>query len=56
MKDGIHHSQAWHTLIHERIHACLWDAGIKLSDKREEQVCDALATMLVAEMLAPTLK
>lgn len=49
--DTMHHTQAWHTLMHERVHSCLFDAGIVLSDRTEEQVCDAIATLLVAEML-----
>lgn len=34
---------AWLTLEHEIVHAILFDAGVKLSDTKEEAVCDAIA-------------
>jgi Zn-dependent peptidase ImmA (M78 family) len=44
--------QQWHTVMHEKIHVWLFDAGVSsiLSRKQEEAVCDAVATALIAEM------
>lgn len=50
--DGMAPVTAWVTLVHERIHQILWDAGVPIDGKQEESVCDAIGTALVAEMLA----
>ncbi len=40
----------WHTYWHEHAHVTFWDAGLKVG-KKEERICDALATARVREML-----
>jgi hypothetical protein len=42
----------WQTLWHERMHAILWHASVRLSRAKEEDVCDALGTAMCAEMMA----
>lgn len=42
---------AWHTYWHEWTHVALYDVGVKLKKAKEEQICDALATARVREML-----
>jgi len=43
----------WTTLMHERIHQILEDAGAKPTDPdTEERVCDAVATALVVELMS----
>lgn len=49
---GMNPITAWVTLIHERLHQIMWDAGVPISGKQEEAVCDAIGTALVAEMIA----
>jgi hypothetical protein len=46
--------QAWQVLRHEWLHAVLFDSGLTnvLTDKLEEQLCDAISTSLTAEMIA----
>lgn len=44
---------AWLTLEHEIVHAILFDAGVKLSDAKEEAVCDAIALARVHARNAP---
>lgn len=43
IREGLRHSVAVNTLIHECIHAIINDAHIQLSDKVEEQICRAVA-------------
>lgn len=42
----------WVTLFHERVHALLDDAGVRLTHDQAESVCDALGAGLTAELLA----
>ena len=44
-------NSAWLTLLHERVHMVLFDAGVTLSEEHEERVCDAIAQDWVAEMV-----
>ena len=48
---GLRGSSAWLTLIHERVHIVLADAGVLLPHGLEERVCDAIAQDFVAEMV-----
>lgn len=47
-------TQAHHTLRHEWVHAVLFDSGLTniLTHELEEQLCDVIATALVAEAVA----
>lgn len=49
---GMHIAAAHQTLRHEWIHAVCDDAGVRIGGKRQERVCDAIASALVAEMHA----
>jgi hypothetical protein len=40
------------TLWHERVHAMLDDAGVRLTHDQAESVADAIGTQLAAELLA----
>lgn len=42
---------AHHTLLHEKVHVWLWDAGVQLSHEVEENIADVIATALLAEMM-----
>ncbi len=42
---------AWHTFWHEWAHIVFYDAGVRIEKALEEQICDALATARVREML-----
>lgn len=46
--------QAHHTLRHEWVHGVLFDSGLHniLPEALEEQICDVIATALVAELQA----
>jgi len=46
IRDGLRHSVAVNTLIHECIHAIINDAHIHLKDQVEEQLCRAIASGL----------
>ena len=41
----------FHTMFHEQGHFMLFDAGVRLSERMEEAVCDAYATMRFQEMV-----
>lgn len=43
---------AWSTLWHERVHVMLSDAGVRLKPNKAEDVCNAVALALTADMLA----
>ena len=49
IKNGLHPTQEAHTLRHEWMHLVLWDSGAinHLSRKRQELVCDVVATALL---------
>jgi hypothetical protein len=49
IKTGLHPAQEAHTLRHEWMHLVLWDSGAinHLSRKRQELVCDVVATALL---------
>lgn len=53
---GLDRTQAHHTLRHEWLHAVLLDSGLTnvlaKIDGLEEQLCDVIATAIVAEMKA----
>jgi hypothetical protein len=51
-------NMAWATYWHEALHVACYDAGIvhDLTDKRQEAVCDAVATYLTAMMRAGMLR
>ena len=40
------------TLAHEWIHVVLWDAGVSLSKRDEESVCDALSVGVIADLMS----
>lgn len=42
----------WMTLFHEWTHAVLWRSGVKLPEKPEDRVCDAMGAALAAMLLA----
>jgi hypothetical protein len=47
--DGLPPETEAHTLRHEWVHVMLWDFGATfISGKREEMVCDVIATALLA--------
>lgn len=54
--EGQHTAQQWQTYWHECVHLALFDAGVKLPEKAEESVCDALGTYLAAAVRAGFIK
>lgn len=42
---------AWQTFWHEWVHSVFFDAGVQLSEKKAEAVCDAIALARTREML-----
>lgn len=51
IKDGMHGATTHHTLLHERVHVALFDAGVKLTHDQEEAVCDAVASHFIHDMI-----
>ena len=54
VKPDLQEAQKRHTLAHEWLHSVFWDAGIPknvLTHEQEEQLCDVIATALVASNL-----
>lgn len=53
IRPGLNEQQRQQTLMHEWVHSVLWDAGLHnaLKPKVEEQICDIIATALVASTL-----
>lgn len=53
VKPTLEDSQKRHTVAHEWVHSIFWDSGLHnaLSRELEEQLCDAIATALVASRL-----
>lgn len=51
LRAGAGHTQKWHTLLHEKVHMWLWDAGVNLPEEVEENLCDVIATAILAELL-----
>lgn len=53
VRPDLHDAQKRHTVAHEWTHSVFWDSGLHnaLSRELEEQLCDALATALVASRL-----
>lgn len=58
MSPSIAKEMEWPTYWHEAIHVALYDAGTphQLTDKKEEAICDAVATYLAAMMRAGMLR
>ena len=52
IRAGIHPTTALTTAVHEWLHCVMYDAGLNLPDAIEEQVCDCLATGIVADMMS----
>ena len=50
IRPGLSRTVAHMTLEHEIVHAILFDAGVKLSEVKEECVCDAISNYRVFEM------
>ncbi len=48
VQEGIPENLKGSTLIHEIIHALIYDAGLNLGDRREEEVTDALSNRISA--------
>lgn len=46
---------AWRIFFHEYFHACIDDAGVRLTEDQEEAVCDALSSGCL-RLLRHTLK
>ena len=53
VRPELHDAQARQTLAHEWAHSIFWDTGLHnvLPHDLEEQICDAIATALVAANL-----
>lgn len=51
VRAGLHATPAWLTLFHEKVHADLSDAGVRLPTNKEEAVCNAIAAARFAELL-----
>lgn len=53
VRPGLQVQQRDQTLQHEWVHALIWDAGFHnaLTHELEEQICDVIATALVASTL-----
>lgn len=52
LREGLHPTTAWATLLHEAIHCWLWDSGSgDMPDIIEEHVCDALSSALLYALL-----
>ncbi len=53
IKAGMSEQATRSTLMHEKLHVWMWDAGTKpIDDDEEERICDSIGAMLVAETLA----
>ena len=49
-------ASSWRTYWHESVHVALWDAGVKLNEKVEENLCDVIGTYLAAAVRSGFLK
>jgi Zn-dependent peptidase ImmA (M78 family) len=54
IRAGMHPKATLATLAHEWIHVVLWDAGVSLSKRDEESVCDALSVGVIADLMSRT--
>jgi hypothetical protein len=52
IRSGLHPTTALTTAVHEWLHCVIYDAGLNLPDAIEEQVCDCVATSIVADLLS----
>lgn len=53
LRSDLHPLTSLQTYLHECVHFWLHDAGVPLTEPVEEQVCDAIATALVAWTRVP---
>lgn len=54
IRAGMHPKATLATLAHEWVHVILWDAGVSLSKRDEESVCDALSVGVIADLMSRT--